>query len=96
VGSASLRMDLPAGDAGRLVSAALLRDSVFRLRPSAITVDGVLISTVEVRRGEVTVTLPLPAPTRPRHVVLEFADGQDLPTPEKRRMGMLVREIAIR
>ena len=90
-------MDLPAGDAGQLVIRGMVPqlDGPFATR-LAITVDGARMHTVEVKPGEVAVTLRLPASKRSRHVVLDFTEGQDLAAPDRRRIGMLIQEIGIR
>ena len=98
-GWAALRAEasLAGGDAGRLVLRGMVPDlgAPFATK-LAILVDGVLMDTLDVAPGDVIAKVRLPASNRPRRVVLEFADGQDLPAPDGRRVGMRISEFAIK
>jgi hypothetical protein len=87
---------LVSGRAGRIVIDGLVPDVGHPFSTALVTtINAAKVGQVKVSCGDVHVDLPIPAAEDRRHVVLEFADGQDLPPPDRRRVGMLVRRIRI-
>jgi hypothetical protein len=60
-----------------------------------VIINGTEIGTADVRPGEVTTRFPIPASAEPRRIVLNFSNGQHLPRPDTRRVGMLIDSISI-
>lgn len=61
----------------------------------AVTANETQIGTITIVPGDVAVQFPVPASVMPRRIVLDFADGQGLPSPDDRSVGMMVHAISL-
>jgi hypothetical protein len=87
---------LISGRAGRIVIDGSVPDLGCPFSTTLVTtINGAKIGEVKVSCGNVHIDWAIPAAEERRDVVLEFADGQNLPPPDARRVGMLVRRIRI-
>jgi hypothetical protein len=94
--STRAELTLAGGSSGQLAVRGMVPDLGWAFATKLhVNIDGSSVGSVDVRPGELSVALPIPASEGARRVGLEFDDGQDFTAPTRRRISMLVRQISI-
>jgi hypothetical protein len=94
--SQNAELSFPAGGAGQLIIRGRLAKLTAEFTTKmTVSIDGDPIRTFDLDREDIDINVAVPAADRPRRVSLKFSNGQDLPKPDSRHVGMLIQSISL-